>query len=96
MFWINKWSSWVAKNNVRWQCFDDFVKKQRRVSEGVTLTLEQTLCSPHSILPTFNYNNCVRITTEICYLDVTTVKGISEYLSNYLKQESMEISIEFF
>lgn len=28
------------KEQLCWQCFDDFVKKQRETSAGVTLTLE--------------------------------------------------------
>lgn len=80
-----------------WQCFDDFAQKQRGTSERVTLTLEaRTICFPLSILTVFNYKNCMKITREIYYDDITTVKRISEYLSNYLKQESMEISIELF
>ena len=38
----------------------------------------------------------MKINGEIYYADITTVKRISEYPSNYLKQESMEISIELF
>lgn len=42
------------------------------------------LSSPHSILLTFYYKKGMKISREICYVDVTTVKRISEHLSNYL------------
>ena len=62
-----------------WQCFDDFVRKQRGTSEGVTLTLEariEHIGFSHSILTAFNYKNCMEITREIYYDDVTSVKRI--------------------
>ena len=77
---------------VSWQCFDDFVKKQRGTREGVTLTIETRIDLMFSSLS----SPSLKITGEICYADITTVKRIIEYLSNYLKQESMEISIELF
>lgn len=35
---------------VCWQCFDDFVKKQRETSAGVTLTLEAQIHHIFSLL----------------------------------------------